>query len=410
MRHKLYWQIYFTVVGSLVLFALLAGLLYQWHDDPPPRRLIHGSASLLAAALPPADRPIAEQAAAFTQLTQEFDIPISLYAANGKIIASVGEPLELRQGKPRIFQLRLPDQRLILVGRPPHREKSPGLIAGFAMLAIAIAIAAIPLARKLSRRLEALANQLDALGEGDFSVRLPVHGKDEVSRLSIHFNRAAEQIAELLNAHKNLLAHASHELRSPLTRLQMAATLLGDHAPAHLQKELSQNISELNELVEEILLMSRLDARPESLQTQRLDLLELCQIEAAPYQANVLGPHTEIEADPRLLKRLIRNLLENASRYGAAPFNIRIEIEADWVQFCVCDQGEGIAAAAQAHLFEPFYRPPGTPEGKGGHGLGLALVKRIAEHHGGSVEYQASAAEGSCFKVSLKRNDKSNHA
>ncbi|AMC35005.1 HAMP domain-containing sensor histidine kinase [Janthinobacterium sp. B9-8] len=404
MRHKLYWQIYFTVVGSLVLFALLAGLLYQWHDDPPPRRLIHGTANLLAAALPPADRPISEQAAVFTQLTQEFDIPISLYAANGQMIASVGEPLELRRGKPRIFQLRLPDQRLILVGRPAHREKSPGLLAGFAMLALAIAIAAIPLARKLSRRLEALANQLDALGEGNFSVRLPVHGKDEVSRLSIRFNRAAEQIAELLNAHKNLLAHASHELRSPLARLQMAATLLGDHAPAHLQKELSQNISELNELVEEILLMSRLDARPESLQTQRLDLLELCQIEAAPFQASVAGPNTEIEADPRLLKRLIRNLLENANRYGAAPLSIRIDIEADWVRLNVCDQGAGIAAAAQPHIFEPFYRPPGTPEGKGGHGLGLALVKRIAEHHGGNVEYQSPASGGSCFKVSFKRS------
>ncbi|MEJ2795059.1 HAMP domain-containing sensor histidine kinase [Iodobacter sp. LRB] len=403
MRHKLYWQIYFTVVGSLVLFALLAGLLYQWHDDQPPRRLIHGTANLLAAALPPADRPVSEQAAAFTLLTQEFDIPISLYAAGGQIIASVGEPLDLVQGKPRIFQLRLPDQRLILVGRPPHREKSPGLLAGFAMLALAIAIAAIPLTRKLTRRLEALANQLDALGEGDFSVRLPVHGKDEVSRLSMRFNRAAGQIAELLSAHKNLLAHASHELRSPLARLQMAATLLGDHAPAHLQKELSQNISELNELVEEILLMSRLDARPESLQTQRIDLLELCQIEAAPYQASVKGAETEIEADPRLLKRLIRNLLENARRYGAAPFSIRIDSGADGVLLYICDQGPGIAAAAQPHIFEPFYRTPGTPEGKGGHGLGLALVKRIAEHHGGDVEYQTPAEGGSCFKVSLKR-------
>ncbi|AZN35076.1 sensor histidine kinase [Iodobacter ciconiae] len=403
MRHKLYWQIYFTVVGSLVLFALLAGLLYQWHDDPPPRRLIHGTANLLAVALPPADQAIAAQAEAFTRLTQEFDIPISLYAANGQMIASVGEPLELKQGKPRIFQLRLPDQRLILVGRPAHREKNPGLLAGFAMLALAIAVAAIPLTRKLSRRLEALANQLDALGEGNFSARLPVYGKDEVSRLSIRFNHAAGQIAELLNAHKNLLAHASHELRSPLARLQMAATLLGDHAPAHLQKELSQNISELNELVEEILLMSRLDARPDSLQTQRLDLLALCQIEAAPYQASVEGPDTEIEADPRLLKRLIRNLLENARRYGAAPLSIRIAPETDRVQLYICDQGEGIAAAAQPRIFEPFYRPPGTPEGKGGHGLGLALVKRIAEHHGGRVEYQTPAGGGSCFKVSLKR-------
>ncbi|MEN9659497.1 MAG: hypothetical protein RL571_2962 [Pseudomonadota bacterium] len=403
MRHKLYWQIYFTVVSSIALFAILAALLYQWHDDPPPKRLIHGTASLLAAALPPASATIAEQATIFTRLTQDFDLPINFYAANGQLIASTGEILDTERRKPRLIQLRMSDQRLLVFGPPRHREKNFGLFGGFALLALAVAIGALPLTRKLTRRIEALANQLDALAEGDFSARLPVRGKDEVSRLSSRFNHAAEQIAELLNAHKNLLAHASHELRSPLARFQMAATLLGEHAPAHLQIELSQNINELNELVEEILLMSRLDAKPASLQTQSIDLLELCQIEAAPYQASVEGQSTYIDADPRLLKRLVRNLLENAARYGLAPLSIQISQTAENVCLCVCDQGQGIATAAQPHLFEPFYRPPGTPEGKGGHGLGLALVKRITEHHGGSVEYQASLEGGSCFKVNLKK-------
>ncbi|QBC44577.1 HAMP domain-containing sensor histidine kinase [Iodobacter fluviatilis] len=404
MRHKLYWQIYLTVVSSLALFAILAGLLYQLHDDPPPKRLLHGTANLLATALPPASAPITEQATAFTKLTQEFDVPISFYAANGQLIASTGDTLnEAERRKTRFIQLRMPDQRLLTLSPPRHREKNFGLLGSFALLALAVAISALPLTRKLTRRLEALANQLDALAEGDFSARLPVLGKDEVSRLSSRFNHAAEQIAELLNAHKNLLAHASHELRSPLARLQMAATLLGEHAPAHLQIELSQNINELNELVEEILLMSRLDAKPSSLQTQSIDLLELCQIEAAPYQANVDGSSLFIDADPRLLKRLVRNLLENAARYGLAPVSVQISQTTENVYLCICDQGQGIATAAQPHLFEPFYRPPGTPEGKGGHGLGLALVKRIAEHHGGSVEYQASLGGGSCFKVNLKK-------
>lgn len=400
MRHKLYWQIYFTVVSSLLLFALLAGLLYQWRDDPPPRRLIHATASLLAAALPPADRPLAEQATAFTRLTQDFDLPISLMSAHGQLIASTGDP-HPEHPNARLIQLRLPDQRLLIMGPPRHREKNNGWMGGLALMALAVAIGALPLTRKLTRRLEALANQLDALGEGDFSARLPVQGKDEVSRLAQRFNLAAEKIAELLNTHKNLLAHASHELRSPLARLQMAATLLGDNAPAYLQTELSQNITELNELVEEILLMSRLEARPQSMQTTPVDLLALCQAEAAPYQASVEGPPLSINGDARLIKRLVRNLLENASRYGKAPFSIRISQEGKQIALYVCDQGKGIAPEAWPHLYEPFYRPPGTPEGKGGHGLGLALVQKIARHHHGEVQYLPQTGQGSCFKVTL---------
>ncbi|MDZ4741250.1 MAG: histidine kinase dimerization/phospho-acceptor domain-containing protein, partial [Alphaproteobacteria bacterium] len=114
---------------------------------------------------------------------------------------------------------------------------------------------------------------VETLGAGNLSVRVKVEGKDEIARVAESFNRAAARIEALVNSHKMLLANASHELRTPLTRLRMGIELLKGNAEPQRRAELEQDIAELDELIEEILLSSRLDSMARPVHTEDVDLL-----------------------------------------------------------------------------------------------------------------------------------------
>ncbi|WP_374337818.1 sensor histidine kinase [Leeia sp.] len=406
IRHKLYWHIYLTLVLALLIFAGMAALLFHTLGGPPvPPQWPVAISRLLQHSLPPASAPPAVQQQALQDIAGDLDMAISLNAANGQVLAQLGPRLRVspEEEAPRgpVRSYRLADGRVLHVGRPPHPPLSVPLLSALAILAVAVAIAAWPLSRRLTRSMDRLISRIDALGEGDFQTPLPLEGPAEVSLLATRFNAAAQRIHALLHAHKELLAHASHELRSPLARLRMVSTLLADRAPDALRTELEQNITELDELVEEILLLSRLDARPQPARMDSVNLTALCTELAAQYQASVTLANLHCQGDARMLRRLVRNLLENAQRYGAPPITVGLLEQDGRAVLQVCDAGPGIPPDAQLRLFEPFYRPPGAAEGDGGHGLGLALVDRIARHHGGQVEYRQQGSGGSCFTVYL---------
>jgi signal transduction histidine kinase len=224
-------------------------------------------------------------------------------------------------------------------------------------------------------------------------------------------------VESLLQANRSLLANASHELRSPLTRLKMALAMLDDMAPEKreaLKGEIQRNIRELDTLVEEVLLASRLDARRRGVGTDDrlhdpVDVIALAAEEAARVDA-VLDLPSEGEApllstltgDERLLRRALRNLLENARRYGGAdPPHVELRRVGDMLELRVSDRGPGVPAMERERIFEPFYRLSGHAEQAGGVGLGLSLVRQIARHHGGEVCCEPRDGGGSCFVLSL---------
>jgi signal transduction histidine kinase len=287
----------------------------------------------------------------------------------------------------------------------PRWLDDAGVLLGLlGVLFLAVAASAWPVVRRLTRRLESLQRGVEVFGSGQLGHRVPEGGRDEVATLAASFNRAAERIEKLVQANRSLLANASHELRSPLARLKMALAVLEGAAPARrdeLRREIDRNIRELDTLVEEVLLASRLDAS-HRLQREPVDLLGLLAEEAARVDAEVEGEALTLPGDERLLRRALRNLLENARRYGGDEVLATLHaVPGGGVEVRVCDRGPGVPEAYRERVFEPFFRLPGHAEREGGVGLGLSLVRQIAEQHGGQVHCEAREGGGSCFRLSL---------
>lgn len=422
---RLYLRIYLAVLGSLLIFAMLAGFaafLFSAFDYTPGRDWPERAVAIAERMLP-ARRSPAELASELAFWHERTGFSLMLKSPQGKVIAQAGpfppnfgEQVERhfddwrvwRRGGP--FILPLDDGRRLIAfwpGRESHALRHLGWLAALLGIGLAVGIAAYPLIRYLTRRLERLEAGVAAFGAGDLSARVAISGHDEIAKLAETFNASADRIEELLNAHKALLANASHELRSPLSRLRMAVERLGGgEADQPVGAEIARNIEELDSLVDEILLASRLQANAaHEFKPERVDLVGLIAEECAPFGADLDiagGKILTVIGDGRLLKRLFRNLLENAARYGGGePASVTVSADGTHARVSVCDRGSGVPEAEREKIFEPFYRPKNRPESAGGAGLGLALVRQIAQRHGGTVQCLPRSGGGSCFEALL---------
>ncbi len=416
LRH-LYLQFYLGIVGILVIFVVAFGFLWRFvgHEARLEDKLAVAG-DLLSAAMPPASATREQQRDTLEQYHDRLGLDLSVYAPDSTLIASAGRPVpampnnrsehEFVRGPPGpVWVLRLHDGRF-LVARVPRGPRPPGTVLLFLLVAVALAVAlgAYPVARRLTRRLERLKAGVEQLGEGDLSARVQVEGRDEVAALAESLNRSAGRVQELMRAHKMLLANCSHELRTPLTRINLALSLAGDKIDPQRRAELKADIAELDQLIEELLLASRLDAirAPES--RENIDLLALAAEEAARDGIAVEGQSLFVRGDRTLLRRLVRNLLDNARRHGGDPCpEVEVRAKGSSAVFSVRDHGPGIAESEREKIFAPFYRPVGASQAAGSNGLGLALVRQIARTHGGDVECRAADGGGTVFIVNLPK-------
>lgn len=466
-------RIYLTVVTVLLVFALVSGWLAQRHMDRE-RTQVQSQAvwteraaawgELLENSLPDVSQPEQEQARVFLEWADRLRMPMALDDAAGKRLATspdLADRLErFPEARDWLQQTQLSDGRVLWVMRPgfwrqkmrqgnmsppghgsgpdfgggpppppPHvwigggapngfippwlAKGAPALLVSLLVLFIAVAAGAWPVAKSLTRRLQALRKGVEVFGAGQLQHRVAVEGRDEVAALANSFNDAAQRIEDLVTSNRSLLANASHELRSPLARLKMAVSIMADMPPARaaqLKEEIHQDIAELDALVEEVLLASRLDATIE-LSRQPVDLLGMVTEEAARVGAEVdISPDAGRSLQPylgdeRLLRRAVRNLLENAKRYGGQDPRIVLSLGdgPQGVAISISDAGPGVPHEQRERIFEPFYRMPGHAEHAGGVGLGLSLVRQIARRHGGDVVCDAPPSGGGRFTISLPR-------
>ena len=410
IARKLYLRIWLAVAGSVAVLNLVVG--WAWHQadeqrdrerqSAPPREVLvrNAAGELIGTAdaqshhnpgPPPEPGPPGEPRGLEFVVTLQDGQVLNLQMPPRNRAASGGR----RAGDPVLAWLRPPSGFLWVMG-----------LAGLMVM-----IGVFPIARRLTQRLEALQRGVQGWGEGNLSARVPSGGQDEVGDLSRHFNDAAERVqalmdsqAALLRSQKSLLANASHELRSPLARIRMALELSGSAPTPAVRKEIGRNITELDQLIDEILLASRLDAKELDLGTlEEVDLVGLVAEEAARVNAALeLAPGLTSVVVPcvsRLLRRAVRNLLENARRYGGQDVSAELSTEEGDAVLVVNDRGPGVPEDQRERIFEPFYRMPGASESNGGVGLGLALVRSIAQRHGGQVRCSPRTGGGARFTL-----------
>jgi two-component system, OmpR family, sensor histidine kinase RstB len=410
---RLYLRFYIALVISLFFFVVAAAALWHFTGGPVEQAgIVLGR--LLQNVLPAADSPAAQQQEALRRLTAGLQGDVALFDRHGMPIAAIGRPLPPPDGNHGlatgmrpwehgpVYSIHLADGRWLVASVPMGYGRARFVFHfTLTLMALTIGAAAFPIVRQISRRLERLQRGVESLGAGDLAARVTVEGRDEVARLAASFNRAASQIEQLVKANKALLANASHELRTPLARIRLAVELMKDSADPKRRAGLEQDIAELDWLVDEILLASRLDAVTEPAATDEVDLLALAAEECARYDdVHLEGANVSVRGDARLLRRALRNLLENARRHGAPPTQVRIARVAAAATITVWDCGLGVPKAEFENVFQPFYRPK-VADYRGGTGLGLALVRQIARHHGGDAHCEAMADGRSCFIVTL---------
>ena len=396
LAFSLFWKIYLTLVACLAMVALAMGALVHLAGGDDFEGWPDRGARFFAAMLPPGSGD-----AEVERLAAALGAELALRGADGALLAGSAD---LRAGwRPRVMDFALDDGRAVLVRLDgPWRRRDGGPFLAVIVVASTLALGAYPVVRHLTRRLERLRQGVEAWGEGALETRVGLAGRDEVAAVARSFDRAAETVERLIGAHRALLANASHELRSPLARLRLAIDM-GDGGTAEAaRREIVQSLAELEALVEEILLTSRLDhaALPE--RAEPVDLLALAAEEAARVEAAVEGTPVTVVGEERLLRRLVRNLLQNAVRHGRPPVEVTVRPTADGgARLAVRDHGPGVPAGEAERVFEPFYRPKGHGEDAGGWGLGLALVRQIARRHGGDVRHETPEGGGAVFVVEL---------
>jgi signal transduction histidine kinase len=266
---------------------------------------------------------------------------------------------------------------------------------------------------------------VDALSRGQLSTRLPVSGRDELGALATDFNRMAAELEGMIAAREELLLGVSHELRTPLTRARLALEFLPE---GERREQLGEDLLEMARLVEELLEFGRLRGQaPLELAPVDVSRVVADAIEAggsnSPEPPNEGSAQVRLVVDPQLLegnvpcllvadaarlRRLVRNLVENALAYGHAPGEkARVEVlvargpTGVW-RINVRDEGPGIPGADAERVFEPFARlETSRSRAHGGLGLGLALSRRIAQAHGGSLELIRFAPRGAEFQLEI---------
>lgn len=410
VRH-LYLKIYVAfiaiLVGTLVAAAIVRVSVERDLEKYP--QVAQGFAELLVEQLPKEQGPELDRA--LEHAASRLGVELVLTANDGTLVGQSAHADEVVEQGKRYFGHRGPPTVVVSLsdGRQlralfRHSPAHGRFFLWLAFFAAVLAPGCYPLARGITRRLERLRTVAGAWGDGALTARAPIDGHDEIAALSHAFNLAAERVQSLVAQQKRVLASASHELRSPLARMQMALALV-DQATAErrstLLAEFEREVAELNRLIEDLLITAKAEHAP--LRTLvALDAL----IVAECRRSNITNVHTQtvtVRGNELSLRSLVRNLLENAERHGGVgTIEVSLKASGEQCEVCVFDRGPGIPAAEAERIFEAFYRPPSHDEGRhGGVGLGLFLVRQIAEAHGGKAKYTPREEGGSCFTVTL---------
>ncbi len=442
-RHpRLFWRVYLNGLLLLLLVAVAFGavwaLLGRGQMLRNPDRLARYAASQAAEYRGDPSRLAAE----LHRAAEAFGVELAVYADSGEALAASDEtapPPVAEEDRARLdagpvhlprrmaWAARLPGQppAYMVMAAPPRSLPLSRDAALLAAYLLALAVASIPLARAIARPLERLTLTARRLGEGDLAARSGLRGGDEVGELAHAFDEMAERLETLLRSEKELLANVSHELRTPLSRIRVALDLAAEGDVTRARRYLEEirlDLSELDQLLEDVLTAARLDlassrAWAMPLRREQVESADLVARAEARFRSahpgRVLEVRTEgalplVDADPVLLRRALDNVLENAAKYSEAPASVELTARAGGaaLELEVRDKGIGMDPADLARLFTPFFRSDRSrARGTGGVGLGLVLARRIVEAHGGTVSVESEPGRGTAVRLRVPASE-----
>ncbi len=297
-------------------------------------------------------------------------------------------------------------------------------------LVLLLAIVAWLVTRQVVVPVREASQTAGRLAEGDFDERMRVRGTDDLARLARSFNAMAEslsaqfhQLEDLSRVQQRFVSDVSHELRTPLTTIRMAADVVYEErddldAPTARAVELLQaQLDRFEALLADLLEISRFDAQVAVLDPERIDLTATvtAAIDAASSLADrrgmditliVASRDCVIEADPRRVNRVLRNLLENAIEHGNDQgVEVTVGANGEAAAVTVRDFGVGLRPGESSLVFNRFWRAdPARARTTGGTGLGLAISLEDARLHGGWLEAWGEPGAGACFRLTLPRS------
>ncbi len=381
------------------------------------QRLVNSTFNLIEESL--YKEPLSNWPATVEQLNQHFRFPVTLIESSSDETSS-GEPEKMESREAIVYEFEN-DEELFFrrIPNSPYTMKlgpfddpitltylqAVMLLAFSLLVALAVLFWVYPLWQDLKR----LGNSAKAFGQGDFGIRASPRRHSVMYRLAGTFNAMADRIQSLISSHKELTNAVSHELRTPLARLRFGMEMLETSTRAEDRSRytasMNNDIDELDQLVAELLTYARFDRDKPALKYQRLEVFPWLDdaVRLARMGSDELTIGFEItdqklkhaRFDPVLMARALGNLLQNAKRYARKEIKIVFSRDHGFYQLKVDDDGVGIPEDERERVFDAFSRLDASRDRvTGGYGLGLSIVQRITNWHGGDVSVADSPSGG----------------
>ncbi len=455
---RLFLRIYAISLFAIVLVPLSLFLLIRYGLDTPDKAHMEEDAYYLSRNLFLHGDDVDGMMREMLRMQRELDMQVSTYGANGEMWShlSVGAPVLDRiedhmrkelEKQPFLcldhhceVVVAVPDAGGVGIRSDAEQSRMPAYVALFrefrhpppqfigtvvSLVLLYGALGALLLATSLARPIGRLAHAARALGSGDLGARARLERRDELGELGIAFDTMADQVAHLVKAQKELLANVSHELRTPLSRIHVALDIAAEGDGASVRESLAditEDLAEIEQMIGDIMTAARLDLDAERLgqgtmplRLGEVDVVTLLGKSVHRFRELHTGRTLAVEydedlplvaADATLLRRVIDNLLDNASKYseGDSVVKLSVHCRERYIHFMVADDGIGIDHKHLEDVLKPFFRTDSSRGRRtGGVGLGLALAHSIVRAHGGTIALESTVGQGTraCFTIPI---------
>ena len=425
ISRSIFFKLVLVFVATAVIMAVVIGAIVRYvADEGPYRELIGKNMAQYSMYITneigvPPDADKAQEFADRFQVAIRIESPGMTWLSNPPPPTRLPDVFNSVPGFPNVRAARhrghiflkvnnLEMDYLFVFGR--YKETGEHPYRGVFLLVILVVGVILGLSylvvRWLLRPLGWLTSGMQKVSCGNLNTTIPIRKHDELGDLAATFNDMSGKIRNQVRAKQQLLMNVSHELRSPLTRMKLAAEFIAEDK---IKGRITADLDEMEAMTAEILESERLSSEQGGLVLEQVDLRELVTEFVLPYHN--LHPGVNVQAgdpvsaivDPERVRTLLGNLIDNAIKYSgeqARPVQISLDSFRDGAVITVADSGEGIPDGDLSLIFEPFYRVDKSRHRKtGGYGLGLSLCRKIMDAHGGRIDVESQAGQGTRFTI-----------